>query len=141
MEDYLLSATKQYCGTFFLLNNPLSLHCLCEKNIYLIYSMHIAVGFHVPDDAAAAVEDLCLAVPSLSSVDHIPLFLGVEFRTKIAYAEGLLGIKTHFAYAQNRGGKGHGYVEVDAITWEWGTLKRWSCKPGSVISVHYTTLV
>lgn len=62
--------------------------------------MHIAVGFHVPDDAAAAVEDLCLAVPSLSSVDHIPLFLGVEFRTKIAYAEGLLGIKTHCICAE-----------------------------------------
>ena len=61
--------------------------------------MHIAVRFHVPDEAAVALEDLCLAMPSLSSAEHISLLLWVEFKTKIAYAEGLLGIKTHFAYA------------------------------------------
>lgn len=73
--------------------------------------MHAPAGLHASADAAGALEDLCPALPSLSSAEHIPSFLGVEFRAKIARAEGLRGITTR--HAQNRGAEGHSRVEVD----------------------------
>lgn len=61
--------------------------------------MHIPAGFHVPGDAAVAPRGLSLALPAHSSAEHIPSFLWAEFRTKMAFAEGLIGIKADFAYA------------------------------------------